>query len=105
MNWKMHIKVILPKLSSAFYAIRCMKHNSNIETLKMLYHAYCLSVVTYGAIFWGNSTDTNKVFLLTKENYKNNDECKFQKHMYSTYLRLKESDQSARSTYCEEIVS
>jgi hypothetical protein len=26
MNWKMHIKFILPKLSSACHAVRCMKH-------------------------------------------------------------------------------
>jgi hypothetical protein len=67
MNWKMHIKLILPKLSSASYAIKCMTHNSIIATLKMLYHAYCLSVVMYGTIFWGNSTDINKGFYLQKK--------------------------------------
>jgi hypothetical protein len=66
-NWKMHIQLILSKLSSACYAIRCMKHYSNIETLKTIYYAYFLSIVTYGVIFWSNSTDTNKVFLLQKK--------------------------------------
>jgi hypothetical protein len=40
MNWKTRIKLILPKLSSACYAIRCMKHYSDIETLKMLSHIF-----------------------------------------------------------------
>jgi hypothetical protein len=66
MNWKMHIKLILPKLNSACHAIRCMKHYCNIQTLKMLYHAYFHSIVAYGVIFWGNSTDVTKVFLLQK---------------------------------------
>jgi hypothetical protein len=66
MNWKMHIKFILPKLSSACHAIRCMKHYCNIETLKMICHAYFHSVVAYGVIFWENSTDITKVSLLQK---------------------------------------
>ena len=40
MNWKTHIQLILPKLSSVCYAIRCMKHYSDIETLKMLSHIF-----------------------------------------------------------------
>jgi hypothetical protein len=32
MNWKMHIKLILPKFSSACHAVRCMKHYCNTET-------------------------------------------------------------------------
>jgi NADH:ubiquinone oxidoreductase subunit B-like Fe-S oxidoreductase len=46
MNWKTHIQLVLPKLSSACYAIRCMKHYSNIETLK-IYYAYFHSIVTW----------------------------------------------------------
>jgi hypothetical protein len=45
-NWKSHIQLILRKLSSACYAIRCMKHYSNTETLKMIYYAYFHSIVT-----------------------------------------------------------
>jgi hypothetical protein len=44
-----------------------MKHYSNTETLKMLYQAYFHSTATYGLVFWGNSTDTNEVFLLQKK--------------------------------------
>jgi hypothetical protein len=42
-----------------------MKHYCNIETLK-IYHAYFHSIVAYGVIFCGNSTDVTKVFLLQK---------------------------------------
>jgi hypothetical protein len=66
MNLKMHIKFILPRLSSACHAIRCMKHYCDTETLTMIYHAYFHSIVAYGVIFWGNSADVTKVFLLQK---------------------------------------
>jgi len=35
MNWRNHIMHMLPKLSSACYAIRCMYNFSNIERIKI----------------------------------------------------------------------
>jgi hypothetical protein len=57
---------MLPKLGNACFAIRNMKLCSNIETLRMIYHAYFHSIMKYGIIFWGNSPDAKKVFLLQK---------------------------------------
>jgi hypothetical protein len=34
------------------------------ETLKLVYFAYFHSIVSYGIIFWGNSTDSKKVFYI-----------------------------------------
>jgi hypothetical protein len=36
------------------------------EVMKMVYHAYFLSTVLYGIIFWGNSTDSQKKFKMQK---------------------------------------
>ena len=36
---KMHIKLILQKLSNPWYAIRCMKNSSNIENCRIMYPA------------------------------------------------------------------
>lgn len=51
MIWKMHVKLILQKLSSAWHSIRCMKHSSNIEKCRILYPAYFHLLTMYGVIF------------------------------------------------------
>ena len=63
---KIQIELMLLKLNSACHVIRCSKHYSTLETLKMVHHAYCHSAMVYRIIFWGNSIDNNKVFLQQK---------------------------------------
>jgi hypothetical protein len=67
MNWKNHVAKIIPKLSRACYAVRAMYPFSSLNTLKMIYFAYFHSIVNYGIIFWGNSTESNKVLLVQKK--------------------------------------
>lgn len=67
LNWKNRIKEITPKLNSACFAIRSMQEIVNINTLQTIYFAYFHSVMSFGIIFWGNSTDSNSIFLLQKE--------------------------------------
>ena len=57
LNWKSHIDEIIPKLSAACFAVRKLFHILNIDALWMVYFAYFHSVIKYGIIFWGNSTD------------------------------------------------
>jgi hypothetical protein len=47
----------------ACYAIRSMKPDSNFATLKMIYHASFHSLMSYGIVFWGNSSEAKKIFL------------------------------------------
>lgn len=59
-NWKKCIDVcryILPKLSTACFAVRRLCHILNIDVLRMMYFAYFHSVMKYGVIFSGNSTN------------------------------------------------
>jgi hypothetical protein len=69
LSWKTHIEQIIPKLSHACYAISSMLHFSNMDTLipKMIYFAYFHSVLKYGIMFWGNHTDSMRVFHLQKK--------------------------------------
>jgi hypothetical protein len=53
LSWKNHIDSLIPKLSSACYAIRAIKPFVNQKTLLMVYYAYFYSVIHYGLIFWG----------------------------------------------------
>ena len=61
-HWKNHMEQIIPKLSAACYTIRLMVHISNINTLKSNYYAYFHSFIKYGVIFWGNSSNSGKIF-------------------------------------------
>jgi len=53
--FRAHIDTIIPKLSSASFALRVVKPFLSQDSLKMLYCSYFHSVMTYGLIFWGNS--------------------------------------------------
>jgi hypothetical protein len=48
MNWKAHVKLILPRIGHACFAIRNIKCCSNIETLRMIYLAYFHSIISMG---------------------------------------------------------
>jgi hypothetical protein len=37
------------------------------ETSKLVYFAYFHSIMSYGVIFWGNSTDSKRVFIIQKK--------------------------------------
>jgi hypothetical protein len=52
LNWKTHIEQMIPKLSSACYAVRSMFHFSTKDSLRMIYFAYFHSIMKYGIIFW-----------------------------------------------------
>jgi hypothetical protein len=59
---------LVPKLSEACYAVRSMLHISNADILKSIYFAYFHSLMKYGKIFWGNSSDRKKCIYIVKEN-------------------------------------
>jgi hypothetical protein len=69
LNWKTQIKSMLPRLGKACFAIRNMKLYSNIATLRMIY-----SLMRYGIVFCGNSTEAKKIFLLQKKAIRNGNE-------------------------------
>jgi hypothetical protein len=66
-NWKNHIDQLIPKLMQARYAVRSLLHISNTDMLKSIYFAYFHSLMKYGIIFWGISSDSKKVFTIQKK--------------------------------------
>jgi hypothetical protein len=56
LNWKALIDTIYSKLSVASYAIRILKQTFSQDILVMTYFAYFHSIMSYGIIFWGNSS-------------------------------------------------
>jgi hypothetical protein len=65
LNWKTQVKSLLPRLGKACFAIRNMMY-SNIETLRMKYHAYFHSLMRYERVSWSNLQEA-KIFLLQKK--------------------------------------
>ena len=62
-----HIDIIIPKLSSASFALRVVKPFLYLDSLKMVYYSYFHSVMIYGLIFLGNSHHSNIIFRLQKK--------------------------------------
>jgi exonuclease III len=67
LTWKLHINSILKKLASVAYSIRTLKHILSKKTLKMIYLSNAQSLMQYGIIFWGQSPEASRVFLMQKK--------------------------------------
>ena len=66
LSWSLHIEKILPKLSSACYAMRSVKPYVSQQMLKIIYYSYFHSIMSYGIIFWGHLVGGIRVFRLQK---------------------------------------
>ena len=82
LSWKQHIDKIISKLNKACYIIRRPKLYLSHAALRMVYYAFFHSVMSYGLIFGGNSTNSKCVFKLQKKairiimGAKNNGSCR-----------------------------
>lgn len=56
----------LPKFNSACYAKISFMFIKNNELSRTVYFAYVHSILSYGIIFWVNSQDSGKVFIIQK---------------------------------------
>ena len=66
LSWRTHIDTIVPKLSSACFAMRAIKPFLSQDSMRMVYYSYFHSIMTYGLIFWGNSHHSSTIFRLQK---------------------------------------
>jgi hypothetical protein len=64
LSWKKHIEAIVPKLSAATFTMRVVQSFLSLDCLKLIYHSYFHSILTYGIIFWGNA-----IFKMQKKDY------------------------------------
>ena len=66
-NWKEHVDNICNRINKFVYALKQIKNVTNIKTAIMSYRAYVESLLRYGLIMWGNSTDNNRAFIAQKK--------------------------------------
>jgi hypothetical protein len=66
LTWTNHIDLLTNKLSSTCFLIRNIKPYIPFSALKMIYHSFFHSVMSYGIIFWGNSKHSQIIFKMQK---------------------------------------
>jgi hypothetical protein len=66
LSWKNRIDVFVVKLDKACYAIRSLRYFVSYKSLRMIYCSYFHSIMSYGIISWGNSSQSKNIQL----NYK-----------------------------------
>jgi hypothetical protein len=65
-NWKHHIEYILPKWSSACYAMKIIIPYVSLDSLKIVYYSNFNSILNYGLLFWGITSHNKKIFRMQK---------------------------------------
>lgn len=66
LNWKQQITDICNKLNKFVFALKIMRSITDESTALTAYHDYVTSVLRYGVIIWGNSTNVSQVFMTQK---------------------------------------
>jgi hypothetical protein len=65
-TWDRHIAEVVKKLNTACYMIRNLKPMVSTKTLISVYYSYFHSIMTYGVMFWGNSSHAERIFKIQK---------------------------------------
>lgn len=66
LKWCNHLDHVVSKLNSAFFAIRNLKNILDRKELLNTYYALAYSHMSYGIMFWGQSTDLARIFVQQK---------------------------------------
>ena len=65
MSWYFHIEEIIPKLNQACFAIRSIWPYLSYEVGR--WFIFIFTLLSYGIIFWGNSSQNTFIFQIQKE--------------------------------------
>lgn len=66
LNWCDHIVALQQKLNSVLYTLRILVQQADLPLLKIVYFSNFQSILSYGIIAWGNSSDISRVFVIQK---------------------------------------
>lgn len=65
LTWVNHINTLKTKLSSYSFLIQ-LRNTASVEILRLLYFELIQSQVSYGLLYWGNSSHTREIFVCQK---------------------------------------
>ena len=66
LTWKHNIAELTSRLNKPCYAIRSIKPFMSLDVLRSTYFSYVHSIISYGIIFWGNSSHSEEIFKIQK---------------------------------------
>lgn len=66
LNWEKHADALCKKISSLCFALHRLRNITNRSVVLTFYSAHILSRLRYGIIFWGNSSQFNRIFRMQK---------------------------------------
>lgn len=66
LSWRQHVDFLANKLNSSCYALRMVARNVGVSAAVTVYYSNVYSRLKYGIIFWGNSVDSRRLFVLQK---------------------------------------
>jgi hypothetical protein len=64
--WNLHIDTVVNKLTRVSFMIRLVKLCMSLFSLIMIYYLLFHSTLLYGIIFWGQASNSKRLFLLQK---------------------------------------
>jgi len=62
LSWNFHIEETIPKLNEACFVIITVRSYLSYEIVRKIYFSHFHSIMSYGIIFWGSSSENNSVF-------------------------------------------
>jgi hypothetical protein len=66
LTWKHHVGELTSRLNKACYAIRSIKPFVSLDVLRSTYFLYVHSIISYGIIFWRNSSHSEEICKIQK---------------------------------------
>jgi hypothetical protein len=66
LSWNLHTDNVIKKLTTVCYMLRSAKPYMTLSSHIMIYYSLFHSVLSYGTIFWGHSTYSQKLYITEK---------------------------------------
>lgn len=89
LSWKQHIDTICRKMGRGIYALKQLRPISSEISLKEVYYAYIHSIMSYGIVLWGSSSDYERVLKMQKRAIRVLTKAKFRESCRIHFKNLK----------------
>lgn len=66
LDWSYHIEELCSRIGRNLFALRSLKNSLGIPALMTAYYANIHSLISYGVVLWGQSSDVDRVLVLQK---------------------------------------
>lgn len=67
LDWRCHVDSVAGSIGGCSYVVRVLSKLVNEATALSVYYGYGYSRMKYGVIFWGNSIEASRIFILQKK--------------------------------------